>query len=177
MVIGLEFVQATTIGDLLARAALQWDHEALITPGYRWTFKDFDVRVNEWARALIALNVQAGDKVGILLAQDAEYLAAKFAATRIGAVAVPINARFKGRELLHVICESDMSVLLVSGGMRGSTDFLVLLHEMIPELVMATESLLKLEVAPKHRGIRCTCGDLVCFGRRVLGISQVGQPE
>jgi fatty-acyl-CoA synthase len=153
MVIGLEFVQATTIGDLLARAALQWDHEALITPGYRWTFKDFDVRVNEWARALIALNVQAGDKVGILLAQDAEYLAAKFAATRIGAVAVPINARFKGRELLHVICESDMSVLLVSGGMRGSTDFLVLLHEMIPELVMATESLLKLEVAPKLRHI------------------------
>ena len=110
----------TTIGDLVARAARTWTHEALVTPGFSWTYQQLDARVNEWSRALMALGVRQRDKVGILLTQDAEYFAVKLAAARIGAVAVPINARFKGREFGHVVRTSDMKVLLVTGGVRGA---------------------------------------------------------
>ena len=149
----MDFVRATTLGDLLTAAANRWDREGLVTPGYRWTFGEFDNRVNEWARALLALSVEPRDKVGILLTQDAEYFAAEIAITRIGAVAVPINARFKGRELSHVLRESDMSVLLVSGGMRGTTDYLALIHDVLPELQTATAPNLQLQAAPKLRHI------------------------
>lgn len=149
----MDFVRATTLGDLLTAAANRWDREGLVTPGYRWTFREFDNRVNEWARALLALSVEPRDKVGILLTQDAEYFAAEIAITRIGAVAVPINARFKGRELSHVLRESDMSVLLVSGGMRGTTDYLALIHDVLPELQTATAPNLQLQAAPKLRHI------------------------
>lgn len=149
----MDFVRATTLGDLLTAAGNRWDREGLVTPGYRWTFREFDNRVNEWARALLALSVEPRDKVGILLTQDAEYFAAEIAITRIGAVAVPINARFKGRELSHVLRESDMSVLLVSGGMRGTTDYLALIHDVLPELQTATSPNLQLRAAPKLRHI------------------------
>lgn len=149
----MDFVRATTLGDLLTAAANRWDREGLVTPGYRWTFREFHNRVNEWARALLALSVEPRDKVGILLTQDAEYFAAEIAITRIGAVAVPINARFKGRELSHVLRESDMSVLLVSGGMRGTTDYLALIHDVLPELQTATAPNLQLQAAPKLRHI------------------------
>ena len=149
----MDFVRATTLGDLLTAAANRWDREGLVTPGYRWTFREFDNRVNEWARALLALSVEPRDKVGILLTQDAEYFAAEIAITRIGAVAVPINARFKGRELSHVLRESDMSVLLVSGGMRGTTDYLALIHDVLPELQTATAPNLQLQAATKLRHI------------------------
>ena len=149
----MDFVRATTLGDLLTEAGNRWDREGLVTPGYRWTFREFDNRVNEWARALLALSVEPRDKVGILLTQDAEYFAAEIAITRIGAVAVPINARFKGRELSHVLRESDMSVLLVSGGMRGTTDYLALIHDVLPELQTATAPNLQLQAAPKLRHI------------------------
>ena len=149
----MDFVRATTLGYLLTAAANRWDREGLVTPGYRWTFREFDNRVNEWARALLALSVEPRDKVGILLTQDAEYFAAEIAITRIGAVAVPINARFKGRELSHVLRESDMSVLLVSGGMRGTTDYLALIHDVLPELQTATAPNLQLQAAPKLRHI------------------------
>lgn len=149
----VDFVRATTLGDLLTAAANRWDREGLVTPGYRWTFREFDARVNDWARALLALKVEPRDKVGILLTQDAEYFAAEIAITRIGAVAVPINARFKGRELSHVLRESDMSVLLVSGGMRGSTDFVALIHDVLPELKTVTVPNFQLQATPKLRHI------------------------
>ncbi len=175
-----DFVSATTLGDLLASAANRWDGEALVTPGHRWSFRQFDVRVNEWSRALLALKVEPRDKVGILLTQDADYFAAEIAITRIGAVAVPINARFKGRELSHVISESDMSVLLVSGGLRGSTDFLALIHDVLPELNTATEPNLKLVAAAKLRyivvfgadsGDSCISEDV--FWRGADGVAQL----
>ena len=131
-------VAATTVGDMLRRAARTWSHEGLVTPKVRWSFADFDRRVDDFARAYIAHGVGPRDKVGVLLAQEGDYYAAMIGAMRIGAIAVPINARFKGKELGHVIRTSDMRILLVTGGVRGSTDFVALIHEVLPEMDNAT---------------------------------------
>jgi len=148
-----DLVRVTTIGGLLRYAALTWTHHALVTPGCRWTYKEFDQRVDEWAKAFLALGVAHQEKVGILLAQDGEYFAAQLGAARIGAVAVPINARFKGREFLHVVRSSEMSVLLVGGGMRGTTDYVQLTREILPELERHRATTLNLVDAPKLRHI------------------------
>ena len=146
-------VAATTVGDMLRRAARTWSHEGLITPKVRWSFADFDRRVDDFARAYIAHGVGPRDKVGVLLAQEGDYYAAMIGAMRIGAIAVPINARFKGKELGHVIRTSDMRVLLVTGGVRGSTDFVALIHEVLPEMDSASGAELSLSSAPELRRV------------------------
>jgi fatty-acyl-CoA synthase len=142
-----------TLGSLLRRAASTWSHEALVTPGFRWTFAQFDERIDDWARALLGLGVAHQEKVGILLAQDAEYFAAQLAAARIGAVAVPINARFKAREFLHVVRSSDMRVLLVDGSVRGPVNYLRVVLEAFPNLGTHRGPSLRLESAPELRHI------------------------
>jgi fatty-acyl-CoA synthase len=146
-------VSVTTVGDMLRRAASTWSHEALVTPKVRWLFADFDRRVDEFARAYIAHGVQPRDKVGVLLAQEGDYYAAVFGAMRIGAIAVPINARFKGRELGHVLRSSDMRILLVTAGVRGSTDFVALIHEVLPEMDSSASATLSLSSAPELRRV------------------------
>jgi len=153
LTVSRSFINVTTIGDLVARAARTWTHEALVTPGFSWTYQQLDARVNEWSRALMALGVRQRDKIGILLTQDAEYFAVKLAAARIGAVAVPINARFKGREFGHVVRSSDMKVLLVTGGVRGATNYVDLAREVLPELAEQTSTTLALQSAPHLRHI------------------------
>ena len=146
-------INVTTVGDMLRRAASTWSHEALITPKVRWSFIDFDRRVDEFAGAYIAHGVQPRDKIGVLLAQEGDYYAAVFGAMRIGAIAVPINARFKGRELGHVLRSSDMRILLVTAGVRGSTDFVALIHEVLPEMDTSASATLSLSSAAELRRV------------------------
>lgn len=146
-------VSVTTVGDMLRRAARTWSHEALITPKGRWSFADFDHRVDEFARAYLAYGVQPRDKVGVLLAQEGDYYAAVFGAMRIGATAVPINARFKGKEIGHVLRSSDMRILLVTAAVRGSTDFVALIHEVLPEMNESASATLSLSSAPELRHV------------------------
>src|SRR5687768_8059982 len=65
----------------------------------------------DWSRrlaaGLVALGVQAGDHVAMVMANSPEFVATKFAIARAGAVAVPINCMFKRDELGYVLKQSD----------------------------------------------------------------------
>jgi fatty-acyl-CoA synthase len=107
------FVQATTLGDLLDRqAAERPDAEALVFPGERVTFAQLADRAQVCARGLLALGVRRGDRVGVLLPASVDLLAVLFGAAKIGAIAVPVNARFKSVELRQIVLHSGMAVLV-----------------------------------------------------------------
>src|SRR5262245_3129363 len=97
-----------TVPDVLARAAKEHDGDALVFPGERATFAELEARAEGFARGLRGLGVAHGEHVGILAAPGVDYVAAFFAAAKLGAVPVPINARYKGRELAHVIPHADL---------------------------------------------------------------------
>ncbi|HTS42684.1 MAG TPA: class I adenylate-forming enzyme family protein [Xanthobacteraceae bacterium] len=67
-----------------------------------FTFAQLDARAMGVARALIARGLRRGDRVAILSANRAEYLAAYYGIMRAGLVAVPVNYRFP-RETIHFI--------------------------------------------------------------------------
>ncbi|MCW3028260.1 MAG: acyl--CoA ligase [Solirubrobacterales bacterium] len=68
------------------------------------------------ARRLAAAGVRAGDRVAILLGElDGDYLSSALGAARIGAVVVPVNARYKTRELTHLARDARPSILITSG--------------------------------------------------------------
>ena len=58
-----------------------------------------------------ALGVAHGDRVGILLPNDERWLALFYGAALAGAVAVPINTRWRAAELGYCLKQADCKAL------------------------------------------------------------------
>ena len=86
------------------------------------------------ARGLLALGTTPGDRVGILLPNCVEALDFLFGAMKIGAIPVPINARFKETELRQVVIHSGMRTLVTTVPRPGNPDFVALLGLALPGL-------------------------------------------
>ena len=65
----------------------------------RFTYKDFDERVNMLAKGLLTLGIGKGDNVGIWAKNVPDWLTFMFATAKIGAVLVTVNTAYKGHEL------------------------------------------------------------------------------
>src|SRR5580765_1832317 len=125
-----------TIGEALNRAAAEFgDRDALIVThqNLRYTYRQLLDEVNRDARALLALRVQRGDRVGIWSANTAEWMSTQYAAAKAGAILVNINPAYRLRELEYALRHSGVSVLIAARGFR-STDYVELLLSLAPEL-------------------------------------------
>lgn len=113
------------------------DGEALVFPDTRLNYRQLEERAQCFARSLIALGVGPGDAVGILMPNAIDNVATFLAVTMAGAFCVPINSRFRPRELGHVIADSGMRVLVSSDIIADHVDFAERLGEAFPELGQA----------------------------------------
>ena len=125
-------------GDLYDEAAARWpDREALVYRDRRYTFAEAAAKVDEAARALIGLGVGPGEHVALWLTNCDEWVFIHFALAKIGAVTVPVNTRFRTRDLAYVLKQSD-SAMLVAHDVSGPVDYLAMLRELdradFPEL-------------------------------------------
>lgn len=89
------------------------DKEGFIYGNVRLTFKEFDTIVNRIAAGLEKHGVRKGDHVAILLGIQLEFPLTFFALMKLGALAVPLNTRFKGEELAYEINDSESKLLIV----------------------------------------------------------------
>ena len=95
------------------RAAALWpNREALVYGAERRTFGEFADATFEFARALLALGVEAGDAVGIVLPSGVDALTAIYGATRLGAIAVPLDVTLTSEELHELVPHADLRVLI-----------------------------------------------------------------
>lgn len=149
------WAQAITIGDLLIRTAERRpDHEALVLTGERYTYREVADRARRAARSLAALGVRRGDHVGLLMPNCPDFVFLFFGVQLLGAVAVPINTRFRVRELSHVIENADLKVLITSDIIEDHVSFVSRLHETFPELAEADGTRpLDLRAAPRLRRV------------------------
>jgi fatty-acyl-CoA synthase len=146
---------ADTIGGALNRAAVRWgDRDALVAchQQLRYSYAELRHEADRAARALIALGVERGDRVGIWSANRAEWLITQYAAAKTGAVLVNINPAYRLRELEYTLTQSGVSVLITARGFR-STDYVDLLVQLMPELTTARpgESLVAARLPALHR--------------------------
>ncbi len=93
-------------------------HEALVEhrpggPILRWTYADLWAQSLAVARSLIACGLGKGDRVGVLMTNRAEFVAAVFGTALAGGVAAPISTFSTAAELEHLVASSACSVLLL----------------------------------------------------------------
>ena len=99
-----------TLGGILVELAARFGpRTALVTLAGRWTYDQLLVGATEVARGLLATGVVAGDRVGVLLPNGAEWVMATFGAALLGAVPVPMSA-------LSTVPEQEAAFGLVGAG-------------------------------------------------------------
>jgi fatty-acyl-CoA synthase len=118
------------LGHLLLRSAKRDpDHEALVFPDSRWTYRELADRAWGIAKSLLALGVQPGEHVGFLMTNHPDLVATYFGISLAGAVVVPINARYRTTELRTIVSDADMVVLLTHDAADAHVDFTALIAE------------------------------------------------
>jgi fatty-acyl-CoA synthase len=76
------------------------------------SYRELQQRAREAARSLLAAGVRRGDRVGVLLGNQPEWLVLCFAAAQIGATFVPLNTWYKKSELEWTIRHCELSLLV-----------------------------------------------------------------
>jgi len=147
-------IEALTIADLLSRAAAaQPEREAVVFPDVRVSYLELLERSVLVARSLRALGVGAGDKVGILMPNELDFVTCLLGASSLGAVIVPVNGRFKTHELAHVIEHADICVMLAAAGPVDAPDYPELLRAVFPAMRDQEPMALSLDDAPLLRHV------------------------
>jgi len=146
-------IHVTTIGDmLLAAADKNPDRLALVFPDCRLTYSELVARAYARAQSLTAYGVTAGDAVGLLMPNCLEYMEVLLGCQLVGALSVPMNARYRASELTYVIENADLKVLMTSDLISEYADFALLLQAALPELASADANKpLSIVAAPKLR--------------------------
>jgi acyl-CoA synthetase (AMP-forming)/AMP-acid ligase II len=93
----------TPIQTLYDRAARNQDDTAFIAADDKWTFNRLAAEVRRAAHGLAARGIRKGDRIALHLPNCPELVVALYACFHIGAIAAPINNRFKGPELKAVL--------------------------------------------------------------------------
>ncbi len=78
------------------------DRVAFIYDDAAWTYSSLLTEAERLARALLARGIRQGDRVALHMANSPEMAIAYYACFRIGAIAAPINLRYKTAELRHI---------------------------------------------------------------------------
>lgn len=142
-----------TFGQLLDSAAARWGaREALCFEGRRWSFAQLRQDTDRAAKALIAAGVQPGDHVALWLGNRPEYLFLFFAVAKIGAVLVPINTRFRTRDMAYIVQQSDASTL-ITAARAGPIDYVAMVEEIVPGLRRQEAAALRSAGAPALRRV------------------------
>lgn len=80
---------------------------------HRLTYAELLHKSLGYARALRELGLGKGDRLGLLLYNDTEYVPLLFAASRLGVIAVRLNFRLASAELRFILADAGCKALLV----------------------------------------------------------------
>ena len=142
----------------------------------RFTYGEFNKRVDDLASGLYALGVRKEDKVGIWATNVPDWLTYMFACARLDAIAVTVNTSYKLHELEYLVKQADLSTLCLTDGVKDS-NYVQMIKELVPELDTYERGCLKSERFPclknvvfmgpeKFRGLYST-PELLLLGKHV----------
>lgn len=145
---------AQTIGQAFDRTVAEYpDGEALVVrhQSLRYSWRALAEAVDLHARALLALGLETGDRLGIWAPNCAQWCITQFASAKIGVILVNINPAYRASELEYVLKQSGCRWLVCAGTFKTS-DYHAMLQALAPELAEQPIGQLQSERLPDLRG-------------------------
>lgn len=143
------------IGDAFDATVARFpDREALVVrhQQLRYTWRQLADAVDQHARALMALGVQAGDRLGIWAPNCAEWCITQFASAKIGAILVNINPAYRSSELDYALSQSGCRWVICADAFKTS-DYHAMLCDLVPGLSACKPGAVHCERLPELRGV------------------------
>jgi len=123
-----------TIPDMVTGQARTLRGEPAVVDGATTlSFEELAAKVDEAARALIALGIDKGDRVAIWAPNIWEWIVCALGIHTVGAVMVPVNTRYKGIEAAYLLGKSRAKALFTVTGFLD-VDYVALLRAANTEL-------------------------------------------
>lgn len=143
------WINVTSLGDLMDMQAEKYGNkDAIVFPEGRYSYQDISTYAQNISKALVALGVKPGDRVGYFLQECIDTIGIIIGAAKIGAITAPINSRFKTTELEQVIVHAGMKVIFTSSPTVG-TDFNGLINDTFPQIAESSSQYLDFSEAPE----------------------------
>lgn len=121
-----------TLHGALDLAARDHGHAPYVMTDERtWSYAEIATASARLAASLVRRGIAPGDKVALILANYAEFVIVKFAVSRAGAVAVPINMLNRKDEIAYLLAQSESAAVITMDQFRGN-DYLAALDELVP---------------------------------------------
>jgi fatty-acyl-CoA synthase len=144
-----------TIGSYFDEIAGRYpDNEALVVchQGIRWTYAEFQRRIDALAAGLLSLGIEPGDRVGIWGPNSYEWVLVQYATAKIGAIMVCINPAYRLYELEYALNKVGCRALVTAESFKTSR-YLQMLQELAPELDRCPAGELQAEKLPQLRTV------------------------
>jgi fatty-acyl-CoA synthase len=125
-----------TIGANLDRTvAAHPDNDAVVSvhQGIRLSYAAFAEAVEEVARGLLGIGVEAGERVGIWAPNSAEWAILQYATAKMGAILVNLNPAYRSSEIAYALGQAGVSTLVMAPRFR-SIDYVATLDEVAGDL-------------------------------------------
>jgi 2-furoate---CoA ligase len=103
------------LATVLRWAARRWPDRRAVGGTEPLTYREWDGRVCQVARALAANGVGPGDRVGFCLAGGEPLATAHLAAQKLGAASVPLSTRFGADELGYCLDDAEVRLVVSDG--------------------------------------------------------------
>ncbi|MGA4636391.1 AMP-binding protein [Pseudomonas solani] len=130
------------------------EREALVVrhQGLRLTWAQLAAEVERHARALMAIGLEAGDRLGIWAPNCAEWTITQFASAKVGAILVNINPAYRSSELEYALKQSGCRWVICADAFKTS-DYHAMLLELVPALADGEPGTLSSDRLPELRGV------------------------
>ncbi|MFS0688805.1 long-chain-fatty-acid--CoA ligase [Sporosarcina sp. 179-K 8C2 HS] len=130
-----------TMGNMIRQNASKLkDKTAVIFQGKTFSYKQLNERANRLANAFKARGYEKGDKVAVLMKNNAAYVDIIVGLSKIGVVIVPMNYRLVGREIEYILQNSDSRGLILSSEYEKELDSIQSVAELDTILVVGGTS-------------------------------------
>jgi len=122
----------TRFGDLPKVAAARWGNRRAVTfRDTHLTFGELDAEIDRAARALLARDIRKGDKVGLWVTNRLDFVIALYAILRVGAIAAPMNTRYREHDVAYALRLAECKLLFVIER-SGPIEYLEILKRVLP---------------------------------------------
>ena len=145
-----------TVPGALRHAVAHWgDHDFIVTPDRRMTYAEAEAESRAVAKQMLAAGMGKGTRVGLYFTYGQEWVVAWLAASRIGALVMPLATTYRPAEIRQVLRIGDIDTLITARWVLGH-DMQQMLEASVPGLAESSGRQLYLADAPFLRAVWIT---------------------